>query len=421
MTLTWQIIINRYAIFGVLLLASFSAVGVSAVGAQSSQVLSVTPTMFNADTVPGVPFRSQLRVINANEYPITVYVEAVNFAPVGEQGTGELLPILDQNEPGNTIAEWITIPELMHTIKPGAVAQVPFSINVPDDAPPGGHYAALLVGTRPPDSGAQVSRLETAQVVTSLVLLTVGGGVIEEARLREFITSQLIYAAPDTSFSVRVKNTGNVHLQPDGDITVTDMWGNEHTRIEIGGNSQFGNVLASSTREYVINWSSDWQLSHFGRHTAALTLGYGSESRQFMSAETHFWIIPWRGLLLGSVLISGLVGLVVLAVRYYIRRMLRLSGITPDLKRMAHRRTAPTNASGPGADLLDLRSDDEGATLQHRRLKWLRDNRLLLAASAAVVALGLLMVWGIYLSMTENFAVTEYYEPPGFRVDTTDT
>src|SRR3989344_4620678 len=83
------------------------------------------------------------------------------------------------------------------------------------------------------------------------------------------------------------------------------MWGEERGLIPINQASQFGNVLPESIRKFTFSWKGEWSMADIGRYTAVATLAYGSESRQFASMQTEFWVIPFK-LLFG--ILHGLVG-----------------------------------------------------------------------------------------------------------------
>ena len=107
------------------------------------------------------------------------------------------------------------------------------------------------------------------------------------------------------------------------------MWGQERGTIPINQQALFGQVLPNSVRKFAFQWSSEWSISDIGRYTAVATLAYGTDKRQFMSADTAFWIIPWKFLLIITVVLGGFVALVTWAIKLYVRHMLRLAGVKP--------------------------------------------------------------------------------------------
>ena len=297
--------------------------------AQQSVSYTVSPTIFDMTANPGQTFRSTLRIINTNKFELHVYIDINNFVPKGDDGVPEFLP-LDKNSSNKTLlAEWIESDREL-VIGAEQTMELPLIINVPSDASPGGHFAAVMVGTRPPADGQKETRVQTSQAISSLIFLRVTGDITEISSIRSFRTSSYFLSKPEATFEVRIENKGNVHLQPQGEIKIFNMWGQERGVIPINQQTLFGNVLPNSVRKFVFTWSSEWSFSDIGRYTAVATLAYGVDTRQFMTANTAFWIIPWKILLAFIIVIGGFMSLVSWAIKAYVRRMLVLAGVTPE-------------------------------------------------------------------------------------------
>ncbi len=314
----------------------------AAARAQEAQTITVSPTLFDIIASPAQPWESQLRVVNVNNYEISVYLEPVNFAPLGESGRGTLIPIVSEETRGGTLAEWITIAAGPIQVPPQQTVTVPFTLRVPEDAAPGGHYAAIMVGTKPPESPDGASKVQTAQYVTSLMFLRVAGDVIEAGDIREFRANDSFVQRPDTSFMVRFENKGTVHVQPQGDIKIYNMWGAERGTIPINHQTDFGNVLPNSIREFQFAWKADVSLYDMGRYQAIATLAYGEEAKQFVTATSYFWVIPLKQLAILIGAIALFAGILVLSVRLYVRKMLSLAGIEPTPIQRGQRRPDTT-------------------------------------------------------------------------------
>jgi len=389
--------------------------------AQGSITLSVSPTLFDMTASPTQQWTSNVRVINANEVPLQIYVDVVNFEPNGEGGQGSLTPLLADENEGATLAEWITVEGGNQLIPAEQTVSIPFTINVPEDAAPGGHFAAILIGTRSFDSTGGAAQVETSQVVTALVFLRVAGDIIESGQIRDFTTSKLISEAPAMDFSLRFENTGNVHLQPQGAITITNMWGKEREVLPINQNSQFGNVLPESVRKYTFNWTGDWSIADMGRYKAVASLVYGEEDRNFADSTTTFWVIPWRALLFVLALVGGLGWLIVWGIKLYIRRMLQLAGVTPELHRDQRHRPSYKNLSitAPIEEgILDLRfglRTGEGSFAQ-KILHLAKAYRVFLIVAVAVVIFIGLFIWYLIMALSADRGYEVSYERNGVMV-----
>lgn len=300
--------------------------------AQGSLSLSVTPTLFEMSATPGQFWQSSVRVINTNDYPLTVYLEAVNFAPQGEGGTGKFLPVFEEFTEGTTLAEWIEISTDSITIPPEQSRNVSFTVSLPEDVSPGGHFAAIMVGTKPPQDDTSTLQVKTAQVVTSLFFVRVAGDVVESGSIREFRVVKGFLSEPTVDFELRFENRGNVHLQPQGEITIYNMWGKERGVIPINHQTHFGNVLPESIRKFRFNWTGEWSFSEIGRYSAVATLGYGEEGKQFVSSRTYFWVIPLKEVAITLGLIVAVFLFATWVIRRYVRRMLMMAGVDPEAR-----------------------------------------------------------------------------------------
>lgn len=327
--------------------------------AQSSVSISISPTLFEISASPSQDWNSTIKIINSNPFEMRIFADVVNFVPQGESGQGSFIPVFTEESAGQTMAEWITLEQDEYVVPAEQSIQIPFTIRVPEDAAPGGHFAAVLVGTKAQVSNSGKPNVETSQVVSSLMFLRVAGDIVENGSIREFATERTVYEAPEVNFELRFENKGNVHLQPQGDIKIVNMWGQERGIVPVNRQSLFGNVLPESIRKYRFTWSGEWSFADIGRYTAIATLAYGEEERQFATGETHFWVVPWK--VLGSIglILLGFVLLFTWAIKLYIRKMLTIAGVSPELHAIKSRSATRKRVSVIApleAGILDLRN-----------------------------------------------------------------
>lgn len=305
----------------------------SASPTSNRQILSVTPPLFQIAVAPGDIWQSSVKVVNGSSYPLTIYMEVVNFKAVGEAGQGRFIPLSESAGSGATFGEWITLNKGPYTIPAEQTQEISFFVEIPKNASPGGHYAALLTSTEPPKDTGEIA-VRTSQVVTSLLFMRVEGDINEEGTIREFRAIDRFVDVPDVSFSLRFENKGNVHLQPKGDIIITNMWGTERGTIPVNYQSSYGNVLPESIRDFAFSWKSDFKLSDVGRYKAIATLAYGEDEVKSTTAIAYFWIIPIKWTLIVIAIVALFVSFIVFMVKAYIRRMLMLAGV--DVSKSAH-------------------------------------------------------------------------------------
>lgn len=311
--------------------------------AQEALTLSVSPTIFDMTGTPGQTWSSTVRVINVNPYELKVFVEPANFVPKGEGGVPQFKPLTGDESEAASFAKWISLNQEV-TIGPEKTVEVPFTITVPADATPGGHYAALMVRTRPSAPQGEEMVVQTSQVVSSLIFLRVTGDVLENSSVRSFRTTSYIVGKPEATFELRIENRGNVHVQPQGEIKIFNMWGQERGVVPVNQKTLLGNVLPQSVRKFTFDWKGEWAFSDVGRYTAIATLAYGVDSRQFMTADTAFWIIPWKFILIAAVSMYAFFKLFSWGINLYIRRMLALAGVSVENANVPHHTAVETPA-----------------------------------------------------------------------------
>ncbi len=294
--------------------------------AQETQVLSVTPPLFQLSALPGDIWQSSIKVVNGNSYPLTVYARVVNFEATGESGQGKFIPIMSEGEDKTTLGEWMSIDSGPYVIPPEQSKEVSFIVEIPKDASPGGHYAAVLISTEPPADSNTIA-LKTSQAVTSLFFVRIEGDVKEKATIREFRVTDAFLSTPEAEFSLRFENKGNVHLQPRGNIVITNMWGTERGIIPINHQTHFGNVLPQSIRDFKFMWKSEFKITDIGRYKATVALVYGQDGVKSEVATAYFWVIPVKGTLVTLAILALFIALVVFMVKAYIRKMLMLAGV----------------------------------------------------------------------------------------------
>ncbi len=322
--------------------------------AQESLSVTVTPPLFQLSLNPGDTWSSNVKVVNNNSYDMEYAAQVVDFETQGESGQATFVPLIESfangSSSGSSLGSWIEISKDPIMIPAGESRQIEFTVHTPENADPGGHYAAIMVGPYEGPDKIKGSHMKVSSLVTSLLFVRIKGEIIESGRIREFTPEKTLYQRPEARFALRFENTGNTHLRPQGSITIYNMWGKERGQVLINEKSTFGNVLPRSIRKFEFSWNGEENSFDIGRYSAVVTLNYGDDEKQNTSATTYFWVIP---VVPAAITIGTIIAIVLLMtwfIRRYIRRALSLErahlGITdhPDVpdRRIASREPVST-------------------------------------------------------------------------------
>jgi hypothetical protein len=266
--------------------------------------------------LPGSTHTYEIRVENLNSGPETYYLSVRDISDVGEGGVPVFLEPGDES--GYELSRWITLSQSQITVEPGAEVVVPFSITIPSDASPGGHFGSVMITSEAPEireSGAAVGFQ-----VANIISLRIAGDIVEQAAIRQFSTDQFLYGNKNVTFSVNIENTGNVLVRPIGPLIVRNMFGQEVASLTM--NESLAGVFPGRVRDDIrVVWSEDG--SGFGRYEAVVSMIYGEvNGKQTTSSTVSFWILPMS--IIGPALgiLVALLLVVFITVRLYIRRTL---------------------------------------------------------------------------------------------------
>lgn len=286
-------------------------------------MLSITPPLIRNNVNPGQIWRSTIKLVNNNPEEIDIYVELTDFTGGKDGGTVKFLPRITEDKENVRLSSWIEVNNGPIPIPAYGSIDIPFTVRVPDNAEPGGHYTAILAGTRPGNSQAEGSSLRVSSLLASLLLLTVKGDVIEKGRIREFSTDKKIYSKSQVDLKLRFENIGNVHIQPQGEIKIFNFFNKERGKLILNHNTEFGNVLPQSIRNWNFTWQGEDNLLDMGRYRAELIIGYGNEARETIDQTVYFWVIYFKPFLAILAVVAILAFFIVVSIRAYIRRAVR--------------------------------------------------------------------------------------------------
>ena len=281
--------------------------------------LTTTPISVDLSAKPGQSTSTTLEVQNNTTQPETITVKLDKFSASNDLGSASIV------SPGKTdpSVSWV------HFTK---------TISLPSYASLGYYYAVLFT-----PKSSQISPNVNAQIKGSNAIFvlvdTTSGNEVKQLSLTNFSSLSGLYQFLPATFNILVKNIGNIHLIPQGDVFISRT-PNGKVIDALAINSGLGNVLPDSSRQFSASWTDglpsfeakkvagqtitkhdgvpvqqlSWNFSEsiskfrFGRYYAHLVLVYNNGNRDIpINAYLSFWVIPWKLILIILLCIAAVV------------------------------------------------------------------------------------------------------------------
>lgn len=274
-----------------------------------AQAITISPPRLELSGDPGTAIRSEFKVTNEGASDVIYYTEVENFEAQDESGQPSFVPTKEG------LATWVNVADTV-SVKTGEQKTIPFTINVPRNAEPGGYFASVFIRTTPPPkNGGEVSigaRLGT------LLLVRVNGEIQEGVDILEFSSkdNQRFFSSLPIGFYFRFQNTGADRVKPEGNLVIKNIIGT--TAKVLNANFTEGSVLPRSIRRFEAVWAkgdqkdtpqnlnytvpsygffgqAKYQLTNFafGMYTAKLDIRYGDTGHS-AGGKYRFFVLPWQ-------------------------------------------------------------------------------------------------------------------------------
>ncbi|MDB5182212.1 MAG: hypothetical protein JWP13_975 [Candidatus Saccharibacteria bacterium] len=282
------------------------------------------------------PVRTDLTIEKGGSRQVSLFVENITASTLTVGGvkndfvssddeSGEPRVILDDDKsaPGNSFKTLVgALPTVQ--LKPNERREIRVTLSVPKNAAAGGYYGAIRFA---PGSGETDKNVSLTASVGTIFLIRVPGDIKEQLQVESFAikggnnTGSLFNSGP-VNVVIRFKNSGNIHLQPFGKVTVKNFSGKVIDEFEINNTQPRGSVLPGSIRKF------DYPVKEkklFGRYTAEGSFGYGSNGELILAKKT-FYVIPFKMIAAVIFVLAFLIFGLPRLIRAYNRSVIRRAG-----------------------------------------------------------------------------------------------
>lgn len=174
------------------------------------------------ELIPGKNYTGKFTVENSGSEKIGYKATPSTYTVSDELYTSDF----ESNTEYNYITKWVTVTPESGDLEPGEKAEVTYTIKVPQDAPSGGQYAAILIQMVEPEQETQNSAVTATKQIGFVIYSSVAGETTKSAKVIENKVPTVRFNPPITASSV-VENTGNVHTSASYVLQVYNIFGGE--------------------------------------------------------------------------------------------------------------------------------------------------------------------------------------------------
>lgn len=320
----------------ILLFAGLAALGVLTLASRAASAAPVSELRLSNSgqaislvANPGTTVTTDIRIRNEGTEAETLKTGLMKFGAKGEEGQ----PALMEREGGDVYFDWATISPSEFVIQPNEYKTVRMTIDVPKEAAFAYYYAVTF--SRSSDEKPAKGQAVKGSIATLVLLEANVPGAKRELQVVEFVSEKKLYEFLPATFKVKIRNTGNVHAIPHGDLTI-NQGDKELARMQL--NPQAGYILPQSNRVFTVTWDdgfprytakeengkilvsddgkaqqqleTDWSKAgkfRFGEYTANLLMVYDDGTRDVpVENAVKFHVIPWK-ILLAVILVAALI------------------------------------------------------------------------------------------------------------------
>jgi len=298
----------------------FTLLYVHNIGAQSSNGLIISPPYLDHKLNAGESFEQEFAITNQtgkdDEFviesrEISIDKDGQYFVPSGRDS--------ENNTSSMETNGWMEITPKTIQLTQGERKTFKVIFNLPSNSPTKGYYTELAIFSSKNMQTQQLAGGQAAiqsEIVIPLAINLVGfAPEIRSLKEISFKTDKNLYEYTPVIFTTKLENTGNVHIIPKGQIFISQdpefksnvdslVFNHAEQNLFNGSGREYNNIWNNATLsfddqgKFTINWQ-DLSKIRFGQYYAQLSVVWdGANGKEFTSAVTSFWIIPWKLILI---------------------------------------------------------------------------------------------------------------------------
>lgn len=282
---------KKVVLFGTLSLALSVLLSVPSgavdTGSPSESIL-LSPTSKRYELASGATKRDSFKVVNDGISEFTFFVYARPYSVDNENYDANF----DADVTNADAYKWVQFDTTSFQLKPGESTDVSYTIRVPADATPGGHYGVLFAETQPSEQ-ANGTAIAQKKRVGAILYTTVDGNVTTAGKFLGVNVPLFQFSAP-LKARQRVSNSGNTDFTVRTNVAVSDVFGGLKYR-----NEKDVTVLPSTTRAIQNDWPNPAWLGVYKVEQTAKFLDTTRSTTNYVIL-IPIWVYLTAALLIGA-------------------------------------------------------------------------------------------------------------------------
>lgn len=269
-----------------------------------AQAVSISPAKLDLSVAPGDTVNGTIIVGNTINEPQNLIITIKDF--IIDPETGQTHYQDDSIDVPRGLKNWISFEETSHAVEANEGYEFNYSINIPEDAVPGGYSTAIIARSSEDSIDPESSGVGMVAGAVGKITLTVKGDFTEEIMVENFEVSEPDFLKGNIVFLTTIKNLGDANTAPTGEITIYDENGDQVEGVyavmreaygqlveaergdEIPFNPTLNTVLPEQTKVFKTSWEN--RKIDTGNYTAKLELYYGKDA-EVQELSTDFNIV----------------------------------------------------------------------------------------------------------------------------------
>ena len=274
---------------------------------EENSMFTVMPMSQRFYLEPGETYTGKLTVINPadSKTDFNYKVSITPYSVVGEDYTADLATSNSHTQ----LTEWITIPEPTGTVSPNGTKDVEFTITVPKNAPAGGQYATIAIGSNQDNKNDNGVAVKNVFEMASVIYGTVAGETVRDGELKENNVPGFV-AVPPLEVSALISNNGNIHEDATFVINVSNFLTGEQILPTEENDGEYTEIVMPESERFITREISNIPL--IGIVKVKQTIYYRGDEN---IVEKNVIICPIWFMLLVFATIAAIIAAVVAIIR----------------------------------------------------------------------------------------------------------